>query len=145
MCSVRLVSLLKPLDGSTHSLFKVHLRLPFKLVKYFDGRNLFARIVARSSRDMLDADPSAEHLVYSPCDILNRNLLRPFKVIDLILRTLAHRQDVRPRQIVNVDVVAILATVALNHNRLAFERLTYKDRDDQFFTHARPVRDAVPQ
>src|SRR5207253_7079929 len=96
-------------------------------------------------RGVFDPDSAAEHPVEGRGNVGNRNLFRPFEVVNLVLGAGAHRQNVRAGQIVNVDIISILAPVALDHNRLALQGFAYEDRYDQLLAHAWTIRNSVTQ
>src|SRR5713226_5735584 len=142
---LHLVFLFKPLDRFFHSDFEIHLRLPIELLKNLLSGNFFARIVAGTSRNVLDPDSAAEHLVDRPGNVAYRNLLRSLEVVDLVLCSIAHRQQMRASQIVYVDIVAILAAVTLNHDRFALESFAYENRYHQLLSHPGSIGNAVSQ
>src|SRR6266850_2782453 len=51
----------------------------------------------------------------------------------------------RARQVINVDIISILAAVALDHNRLALKRFAYENRYHQLFPHTWSIRDTIAQ
>ena len=75
----------------------------------------------------------------------DRHPLVTFEVEHLVRRRVVERQHVRPRQVLDVHVVAVLRPVAVHGDRITVERHRHELRDHQRRPHARAVRDPVAQ
>src|SRR5262245_22865768 len=125
-----LVFVPEPLDGFGYSFFEIHPWPPSQFIKYFSRGNFFACIVSRPRGNVPNLDSASYDPVNCAGDLSNRNPARAFKVINLVLSLLLHCEQMSPRQIIDVDIISILTTVPLNHNRLPSECLPNEDRYD---------------
>src|SRR5205085_5953964 len=127
------------------TLLEAHLGRPAEHPLRLVGRHDLAPVVAGACRDVLDVDLAPQNVTDRLDEAAKADHFGALEVEDLVAGPFAEGEDVRFGQVLDVDVVAHLRTVAVHRYGLAGERAADEAGEHERVAHAWPVRDAVAE